>query len=128
MALWLCDLMALWPWLMSVPLPELLIYVIQLLECSIEHVKHAVNMADVHESEYNECEEAGTDSGNEVNFYSDYMVYIYDNDSESNECEENGGGYLSSESDYAGKLGGDFGRTNLLNAIRQRLSCFVYYV
>ena len=75
-------------------------------------------MADVCESEYNECEETGTDSGGEVKFYSDYMVDIYDNDSESNECEEHGGGYLSSGSDYTGKFGDDFGRTNHVNAIR----------
>ena len=54
MALWLCGLA-----LMSAPLSELLIHVIQLLECSIERAKHTVNMADVYESEYNECEETG---------------------------------------------------------------------
>ena len=40
------------------------------------------------------------------------------NDSENNECEENGGGYLSSASDYTTKFGGDFERANHLNAIR----------
>ena len=98
MALWLCGLV-----LMSAPLSELLIHVIQLLECSIERAKHTVNMVDFCESEYNECEETGTDSGGEVKFYSD---------------EENGGGYLSSGSDYTGKFGDDFGRTNHVNAIR----------
>ena len=113
MAQWLCDLA-----LMSALLSELLIHVIQLLECSIERAKHTVNMADVCESECNECEETGTDSAAEVKFYSDYMVDIYDYDSESNECEENGGGYLSSGSDYTGKFGDDFGRTNYVKAIR----------
>ena len=75
-------------------------------------------MADVCESEYNECEETSTDSGSGVKFYLDSMVDIYDNDSESNECEENGGGYLSSGSDYTGKFGDDFGRANHLNSIQ----------
>ena len=79
-------------------------------------------MADVNDSENrgenNECEETCSGRGGEIKFYSDYMVDIYDNDIESNECVENGGGYLSSGSDYTGKFGGDFGRANCLNAIR----------
>ena len=46
-----------------------------------------------------------------------WWMDIYDNDSESNECEKNDGDYLSSVSDYTGKFGGDFRRTNCLNAI-----------
>ena len=44
---------------------EVQIHMIQVLECSIERIKHADNMADAYESENSECEETSIDGGGE---------------------------------------------------------------
>lgn len=94
---------------------------IRILECSIERVEHADNMADAYfsasYSENSECEEIITNVGGERRFHLNHMLDVYENDSETNEFEGNGAGEgrgcLPSQSDCD-----DLRRPSRLNTIR----------